>query len=224
MDEQPTRIHELGDERAWSDVIGDGPPLPPAPPAGSSGGRRFKTLATGAGLVLGGVLAGTVAVSAAQGLTGHGAQPTAVVAQAGGGAGAGAPGLGSAPQPQQGFGGRSGGGLGGGGLAGEQRLSGTVAAVGSSSLSVTTASGTVSYAVTAQTEIVKDGQPVGLSALQKGDAVFLHVYPSGSGMAAERIFAGNPPAGGPGPGGPGLGGPGRDDGSSAGSGVTGRST
>lgn len=181
MDEQPTRIYEIGDEKAWTDIVDNGPP-PPAAPAATAVRRRARTLATGAGLVLGGVLLGTVAVSAAQGL---GGTPRTTAAQT-----QGAPSL----EDQQGpdASGR------GGGLDGEQRLSGTVASVSGSSVSVTTGSGTASYAVTAQTEIVKDGQPVALSALKPGDAVFLHVYPSGSGMAAERIFAGNLPAGGPG--------------------------
>ena len=200
MDEQPTRIYELGDEKAWSDVVGNGRAEPVAADAqlAPAHGRKAKTLATGAGLVLGGVLLGTVAVSAAQGL-GDSPDATAAASRTQGGAGLGAPNPGTAqqqqPQQQQGFGGR------GGGLGGEQRLSGTIVSVSGSSISVTTSVGTASYAVTGQTEILKDGQPVVLSALKSGDAVFLHVYPAGSGMAIERLFVGNPPTGGPGPGG-----------------------
>lgn len=89
-----------------------------------------------------------------------------------------------------------GGGLGGpggvGGLAGEQRLSGTLVSIGSSSVTVRTPSGTATYAVTSATEIVRDGQTASLGALQPGDPVFLDVYPSGtgSGLAVERLFAG----------------------------------
>ena len=75
-----------------------------------------------------------------------------------------------------------------GGLAGEQRLTGTLTALGKSSITVRTASGTATYSVTSATEIVRAGQPATLSYLRVGDSVFVHVYQSGSRMLVERIF------------------------------------
>jgi hypothetical protein len=79
---------------------------------------------------------------------------------------------------------------GGGGVAGEQRVQGTLTSVGSSSITVKTASGTATYTVTSSTQILRDGRPATLSDLKAGDPVFLHAYPSNGKTVAERVFAG----------------------------------
>lgn len=81
-------------------------------------------------------------------------------------------------------------------LDGEQRLQGTLTAVGESTITVTSSAGTATYAVTAQTEIVRNGRAVALAQLRTGDPVLVHVYPSGSGgdLLVERVFAGDLPA------------------------------
>jgi hypothetical protein len=81
----------------------------------------------------------------------------------------------------------------GGGLDGEQHVQGIVRAVGSSSLTITSASGASTYAVTASTQIVRNGVPAALSSLKPGEQVFAHVYPSGGGLAVERVLVGAPP-------------------------------
>jgi hypothetical protein len=81
-----------------------------------------------------------------------------------------------------------------GGIAGEQRLQGTLTAVRSGSVTVKTSAGTHTYQVTSQSQIVKNGTSAALSQLKVGDAVLVHVYPSGSRMLIERIFAGQLPA------------------------------
>jgi hypothetical protein len=92
---------------------------------------------------------------------------------------------------------------GAGGLSGEQRLAGTVTSVGASSVTMKTASGTATYYVTSDTEIVRNGTTVALSAIKSGDAVFVHVYPLDGKMYIERLFAGTSATQGQtGPGGP----------------------
>jgi hypothetical protein len=91
----------------------------------------------------------------------------------------------------------------GGGLAGEQRLSGTVTSVGSSTVTVKTSNGTATYIVNSSTQIIRNGQAVSLSAIKAGDPVFMHVYPSNGKTAVERLFAGmSATQGQNGPGGP----------------------
>ena len=95
--------------------------------------------------------------------------------------------------------GGSGNGGFGGGLAGEQRLVGTITAVGSRTVTVEARSGsTQTYTVGSDTEIVRNGNRARLSDLKAGDLAFLHVYPQGSTMMVERIFAGQLPGGGAG--------------------------
>ena len=89
-----------------------------------------------------------------------------------------------------GFPGPGGAGGQGGGVAGEQHLSGTITAVGSSSITVKSTAGTATYAVNGTTEIDVNGSTSTLSALKVGSAVTVHVYPSGSTMMAERIIVG----------------------------------
>lgn len=160
-------------------------------------GSRFSRLLKPAALVVAGLIAGGGVVTAAQALTGDGASDGAVTA------GAfdprtGAPGLGDTDG--NGFGGRGAppafdGGH--GGLVGELRLTGTLTAVGSSTVTVTTSQGTATYQLTDSTQIVVDGQVAELADLTKGDQVFLHVYPSSTDadqLLVERIFAGDLPA------------------------------
>jgi hypothetical protein len=86
-----------------------------------------------------------------------------------------------------------------------------VASVTSSTVTVKTASGSSTYAVTSATQILRNGAPAALSSLKAGEQVFLHVYSSGNAMAVERLFVGTPPQfgghAGPGDGDPGAGGP-----------------
>lgn len=153
-------------------------------------------LAVPALLVAGGVLAGGLGVWALQD---HATTPTGFSARAS---------AGDAPfgGPQR-FGGqqddgRQGGGFGspGGGFADEQHVTGTLAGVGASSITVRTASGTQTYTVTSSTDVQRNGSRVPLSALKVGDPVVVHVYPSGSTTVVERVLAGTVPAfGGPPP-------------------------
>ena len=94
---------------------------------------------------------------------------------------------------------RAGLGARGGGVAGEQRIQGTVTAKTSTTVTVKSSSATSTYTVNATTEIVRDGQAASLSAVQVGDPVVVHVYPSSSGqMLVERLLAGSSASGGPG--------------------------
>ena len=100
-------------------------------------------------------------------------------------------------------------GRGFGGVDGEQRVVGVLSAVGNSSISLRTSSGTATYPVTSATEIAKDGALASLSDLSSGDTVLVHLVPPANGstdtadLTVERIIVGS--------GGPGLGGPGPDD-------------
>ena len=80
----------------------------------------------------------------------------------------------------------------GGGFSGEQHLFGTLTAVGSSTFSLNTASGTTAtYQIDATTQLVKDGQQVGsLSAMHLGDRVAVHVYPLNGATHVERVIDG----------------------------------
>jgi hypothetical protein len=97
-----------------------------------------------------------------------------------------------------GFGGSGfgGSGFGGGRLAGEQHLFGTLSAVGASSITVTSTSGTATYPIESGTVLVKDGQRVSsLSSLKVGDTVVVHVYPSDGSNHVEIVIDGAPPSG-----------------------------
>jgi hypothetical protein len=169
---------------SWQDIV-SGPPAPETPateqPATSG---RTRGVARAAGLGVAGLLAGIIGVTAMQAASGGTPSPatdttTAQGALQGQGAPAGGPG----------FNGRPPGG-GGSGFAGEQRLMGTLTAIGTASVTVQTDDGTSTYAVTGATDIERNGEPVALSALKVGDAVLVHVLPSGSGYVAERVLAG----------------------------------
>ena len=161
-------------QAASADVIEQAPPSP----------RR--TLLRGAGIVATGVVAGAIAVAALQ--SSSGASPAAVsgsTQQPAGQAGASGQGFRGGPPPGGGFGGP------GGGVAGETRLSGTLSAVGVSSITVKAADGTsTTVPVNGTTEIINNGASASLSVLSSGEQVLVHVVPSGSGTVAERIFAG----------------------------------
>jgi uncharacterized protein DUF5666 len=84
----------------------------------------------------------------------------------------------------------------GGGVAGEQHVQGAVTATTASTITVTSGSGTATYAVDATTQIVRNGRNATLADLKVGDPVVVHVYPSSSGeLLVERILAGTTPAG-----------------------------
>jgi hypothetical protein len=187
---------------------------------GRLGRSERRPLGVAAALVAGGALVGAVAVSMLHNTTSPSASanPLPAAATNGNGPAGGQPGQGQPLPGQQGqlpggtLGDRGDGEVGdgfrgrggGGGLAGEQRLSGTLTAVGGSSVTVKTSSGTATYTVTSTTEIVRDGAAATLGQLQVGDPVFVHVYPASSGgaLVVERLFAGTTTGfGGPPPGG-----------------------
>jgi hypothetical protein len=103
---------------------------------------------------------------------------------------------GAAGQPPGGTANQPGGTGGFGGVAGEQRVVGTISAVGDSSITIATPSGTATYQVSDATEIAKDGAQAALSDLSAGEVVLVHLVPGSSGstdpadMTVERIIAG----------------------------------
>lgn len=188
-DREPGRY----EDSTW--LVADEPTPAEAPAAASTTGGR-RTAFAAAGLVAAGVLVGAVGVAAlrphastaanglvgfAQGQPQNGQQPSGQLPN-------GQP----QGQGQGGFAGPGGGGFAGGpgGGDGEQHLAGTVTAVGGSSVTIRTASGTAKYAVTAQTEIVRNGSVASLSSIRPGDSVFVHLIPmGGNSYAVERMFA-----------------------------------
>lgn len=168
-----------------------------APPYGVPERPSWKTAARPAAWLAAGAIAGAVVVAAwhSSQTSSPSANPAAAQGRLPNGQG-GPPGQlpnGQLPNGQL-PGGAPGGGPGFGGRAGEQHVSGTVTAVGASSVTVRLADGTTAtYAVLASSDIVKDGARVSLSAIKVGDAVFLHVYPENGKTVVERLFAGAPP-------------------------------
>ena len=179
MTESTDRDPPAADDTTWLSAD-----EPDADVVESSPGRR-RTALVAVGLVAAGALVSGVAISA---LRAHTAATTAAQT---GSTGAQVP-AGQIPSggqvlPDQGQGGFGGGP---GGVEGEQRLGGVVTAVGGSSVTIRTASGTTAYAVTAQTEIVRNGALARLSAVRAGDSVFVHLIPAGgSSYVVERLFA-----------------------------------
>ncbi|HET7310929.1 MAG TPA: hypothetical protein VFJ17_06345 [Mycobacteriales bacterium] len=179
-DREPSR-----DETEWLVLDEPEPLTPDAPPAQHRAGRRTAFVATG--LVAAGALVGGVGVAAFQpstaassrtGFPGQLQNGQVPNGQLPGGPLPGGHGL-----PGQ-------GGFAGGGVDGEQHVNGTVVSVGTSSIRIRTNSGTASYAVTPQTEIVRKGAVASLSAVKAGDSVFVHLVPTGgSSYAVERLFA-----------------------------------
>jgi hypothetical protein len=130
-----------------------------------------------AGLVAGGVLAGTLGASAATGSS----SPTATY---GSGASSGSS-VENAPDTDPA--GEHGPGRGHGhGLD----LSGTVAAVGPSSVTIKTSSATTTYAVSSSSDIDKNGESQ-LSKLVVGDAVMFSTTTSGSTVSIDKLHAGD---------------------------------
>lgn len=151
-----------------------------------------RSVLKGAGVVATGLVAGAVGVAALQG------HSTVTLTNADNAASAGAGQLG-APPPGFANGGGPGFGGRGGGVTGETRVAGTLSAIGASSITVTLADGTTQVVpVSSSTEIVRNGAQATLSQLVKGESVFVHVIPNGTGTVAERIFAGTTGQGGPG--------------------------
>jgi hypothetical protein len=98
------------------------------------------------------------------------------------------------------------GGGGFGGQDGEQRLTGTLTAVSGSKVTVRTSSGSATYQLVSQTQIVRNGELGSASELKAGDRVLVHVFPAnGSDGVLERLIAVSG-SGGSGPAGPGTGG------------------
>lgn len=173
---------------------------------GASGATGWKAALRPAAWLATGLVAGAVVVAAW-----HSSQtssvptnPAAAQGQLPNGQGPGGqlPNNGQAPRGQapggQAPGGQAPPGLGGGpgfgGRPGEQRVSGTVTAVGTSTVTVRLANGsTPTYAVIASSDIAKNGARVPLSSIKVGDAVFLHVYPSNGQTVVEHLFAGTRP-------------------------------
>jgi hypothetical protein len=204
MEYDETRVHHLDGTTPWPGATDGSTADEIATPPMSSRARR---IAGGAGLVVGGLLAGTIGITAVQAATGatKTQQPSAAQQalpqqgqpQQGLTQGAG-PGATQGGPPAGGFGGRR-----GGAVAGEQRVYGTVASVFTNAVTITTNNGKVTYVVNGTTDVRRNGQPITLSALQVGESVFLHVYPVGTAYVAERIFAGTTsfgPGGAPAPG------------------------
>ena len=174
------------DDGDW--LISPEPSTPPAADEAPRPGRRAALAA--AGLVAAGALVGGVGVSALRSHTSTPASPSAFtnVQLPNGQLPNGQLPNGQLPDDGSQDDGFAGGP--GGGIAGEQRVGGTVTAVNASSVTIRTASGTASYAVTAQSQIVRDGALASLSAVRAGDNVFVHLIPgSGSSYVVERLFA-----------------------------------
>ena len=158
----------------------------PASPRRRSGLAR-KVALIGTGLVAGVALAGTVSAQAST--SSASSTPTAT----------------SSTPAQPGGGGQRGGSA--------LSLTGTVTAVGTSSVTIKTGSGTTVYSVTSSSDIDKNGEAT-LSALTVGDSVSFSTTATG-GTVIDKLHAGNQqldwPQGAPGgsaPGGSGQGGSG----------------
>ncbi len=177
---------------SWQDAYGSEPDAVESstPRRPSSSAMRMAALVAAAAVAGGGVTyvvthgssSGSIAPVASTGAAGQ--LPGGTGTQQQGGAGT-APGLGQGGP--------------GGGVAGEQRIIGTLRAVGDSSITVTTTSGTQTYQVTDATEIAQDGVQASLSDLTTGEVVLVHLVPSSSASSGstdpadfvvERIIAG----------------------------------
>lgn len=175
----------------WVDVTPPRPgeaPVFEAPGSRPSGEGRRRVLGV-VGLVAAGAVAGALIVSAVNGFSGSN---TATV-QPGGVAQNGTAPNGVAPNGAQ---------------DGEQRLTGTLTAISGSKVTVRTASGSGTYQLVSQTQIVRNGALVSASDLKAGDRVLMHVFPAdGSDGVLERLIA----VSGSGTGTSGTGGAGDDD-------------
>jgi hypothetical protein len=190
-DREPAR-----DDADW--LVSDEPVSSTDAPTGlAAGGRR--TAIAGVGLVLVGAVVGGAAITALRSHSTTSSSPSAFVGGAGGQLSQGQqlpgqpgqlPGQGLQGQGLQGQGGGGFAGGAPGGVDGEQRVAGTVTAVGQSTVSIHSSLGTKTYGVTSETEIVRNGTVAQLSAVRSGDSVFVHLIPgSGSSYVVERLFA-----------------------------------
>ena len=166
--------------------------------------RMTKLGYAAAGLIAGGVLATTLGAQAATPTPSPSGSASTTTADPHPGDN-GADGV---PEAQEHHGGPGGtGGPGGpGGHGGVLNLSGTVTAVGPSTVTIKTSSGTTAYSVIAGSDIDKNGEAA-LSNLAAGDAVTFSVSASNA-KQIDKLHAGNEakdmPQGGPdGAGGPG---------------------
>ena len=168
--------------QAWQTTREPQPPLP-VQQAHSGSARRHWAGAglVAAGLVAGGVMAGTLGASAASS-----SNPGASYNTGGYARGTDADRAGDNGHDQ-------------GGVHGLD-LSGTVTAVGTSSVTIKTPTGTTTYAVSSTSDIDKNGEAK-LSNLVVGDAVRFSTTTSGSTVTIDKLHAGNEaldrPQGGP---------------------------
>jgi hypothetical protein len=173
--------------------------MPPPPPPGATAGNAPARPAGAVALALAAMLVGGGIVFAMDrhATASAGNAPAAVAGPNGLGDGLAAPGGTGGP------------------VAGEDHVQGMVSAKTATTVTVKSASGTATYTVNGSTQIVRDGQTATLAAVQVGDPVLVHVYPSSSGqLLVERLFARSSASdGGPG----GFGPPGFDSGSGSGS-------
>jgi hypothetical protein len=151
-----------------------------------TGGRR---LAAAVGLVVAGAVAGALLVGV---YNGWGSEAlNAGLAQQNGTAPNGQAGQG--PQGHVGPQGQGGQGLGApgfGGSGGEQHLYATLTAVSNAKLGVKTSTGTATYTIASDTQIVRDGRLASASDLRVGDAVLVHVFTAAnSDGVLERVIA-----------------------------------
>lgn len=148
---------------------------PPVPAVSTAAAPRRRGLVVGAGLLGAGVIAGAIIGGTV--LSGAATTPSPT-----------APAAGSPASPRDGHG--PGRGLG---------LSGTVTAVGGSSVTIKTSAGTTTYKVDGNSDIDKNGEAQ-LSSLKAGDAVRFSVT---SANVIDKLHAGdetlNRPQGGAGP-------------------------
>src|SRR5690349_5510515 len=191
----------------WLDVTplrpGEAPALADRGPRPPGQGRRLLGIV---GLVALGAVAGGLIVNAVDGFRATDtaalqpaaasqngqAGPNAAVPGGGGPQGGvqGGQGLQRGGQGLQGGGQGLQGGAGGQGLGGEQHVIGTLTAVSGSKVTVRTSSGSATYQLVSQTQIVRDGALASAADLKPGDRVLVHVFPAnGSDGVLERVIA-----------------------------------
>ncbi len=155
------------DQQYWQ------PPVPPAPDGrvAGPGGRRRGIVIGVLGVLAGGAAGAVIATAVGAGATtsGTGTASDLVAAASG------APGNPGAAAPARGHG---------------LPLTGTVTAVGKDSVTITTSSGTTTYAVTSSSDIDKNGEAQ-LSDLAVGDAVRFSTQTSNGATVIDKLHAGD---------------------------------
>ncbi|MGZ4602264.1 MAG: hypothetical protein ACXV0U_01555 [Kineosporiaceae bacterium] len=188
-------MESVGDP--WMDVT---PGVQPLTASSPPPGRGRRSLA-GVGLFAAGAVAGALLTGVYTGW-GSSSSNSALAAQNGQAQGAqpGAPAPSSQDpnaQGQQGQPGVGGGqglggqGFGGGqGFQGEQRLVGMLTAVSGSKVTVRSGTGSATYTITSNTQILRDGAPAMARDLRVGDLVLVHVFPAANADGVlERLIA-----------------------------------